>query len=124
MTTTITPPRTPEQRLAALAVANERRLERASLKRSVKARPRLALEVIEQPSPAVATMKVYDLLMAVPRFGRVRAVRVLSRCRISTIKTLGGLSPRQREELGDVLAGEGVFRADPFLADATLARVG
>ena len=39
------------------------------------------------------------MLMAVPKFGRVKAARFLNQCRISQSKTVGGLSDRQRAEL-------------------------
>ena len=39
------------------------------------------------------------MLMAVPKFGRVKAPRLLNQCRISQSKTVGGLSDRQRQEL-------------------------
>ena len=39
------------------------------------------------------------MLMAVPKFGRVKAGRFLNQCRISQSKTVGGLSDRQRAEL-------------------------
>ena len=46
------------------------------------------------------------MLMAVPKFGRVKAARFLNQCRISQSKTVGGLSERQRAEL------VGLFAAD------------
>ena len=39
------------------------------------------------------------MLMSVPKFGRVKATRLLNLCRISQSKTVGGLSERQRAEL-------------------------
>ena len=45
------------------------------------------------------TAKVFDMLLAVPKYGRVKANRVLNQCRISPAKTIGGLSERQRGEL-------------------------
>ncbi len=42
------------------------------------------------------------MLMAVPKFGRVKAARLLNQCRISQSKTVGGLSDRQRHELIDL----------------------
>jgi len=50
----------------------------------------------------VLTAKVYDMLLAVPRLGRVRASKLLAQCRISQSKTIGGLSERQRGELVDL----------------------
>ena len=40
-----------------------------------------------------------DLLLAVPKYGRVKVNRILTHCRISPSKTIGGLSERQRNEL-------------------------
>ena len=51
------------------------------------------------PPEYVSTAKVFDMLMAVPKFGRVKASRLLTQCRISQSKTIGGLSDRQRQEL-------------------------
>ena len=45
------------------------------------------------------TAKVFDLLLAVPKYGRVKVNRILTHCRISPSKTIGGLSERQRNEL-------------------------
>ena len=42
---------------------------------------------------------MFDILMAVPKFGRVKAARFLNQARISQAKTVGGLSERQRSEL-------------------------
>ena len=52
-----------------------------------------------EPPTYVETAKVFDLLLAVPKYGRVKANKVLTQCRISPSKTIGGLSPRQRAEL-------------------------
>ena len=54
---------------------------------------------VNDPPEYVSTAKVFDMLMAVPKFGRVKAARFLNQCRISQSKTVGGLSERQRSEL-------------------------
>ena len=54
-------------------------------------------EILSNPPEYVATAKVFDILMAVPKFGRVKAARFLNQCRISQSKTVGGLSERQRD---------------------------
>jgi hypothetical protein len=46
---------------------------------------------------------VFDIIVAAPKYGKVKATRLLNQCRISQGKTLGGLSTRQREELVDLL---------------------
>ena len=55
------------------------------------------------PPDYLQTAKVFDLLLAVPKYGRVKVNKVLSQCRISPSKTLGGLSERQRGELVTLL---------------------
>ena len=51
------------------------------------------------PPEYLLTAKVFDLLLAVPKYGRVKVNRILTHCRISPSKTIGGLSERQRNEL-------------------------
>ena len=51
------------------------------------------------PPEYLQTAKVFDLLLAVPKYGRVKVNRILTHCRISPSKTIGGLSERQRNEL-------------------------
>ena len=51
----------------------------------------------------VHTAKVLDLVLAVPKYGRVKANKILERCRVSSSKTVNGLTPRQRKELLDML---------------------
>jgi hypothetical protein len=46
---------------------------------------------------------VFDMLLAVPKYGRVKVNKVLQQCRISPSKTIGGLSQRQRTELVSML---------------------
>jgi hypothetical protein len=93
------PERSLMQRMDALHRANEIRSARAQLKRDLKA-GRLAIhELLTEPPPYVETAKVLDLLLAVPKYGRVKAHKVLTQCRISPSKTIGGLSQRQRGEL-------------------------
>jgi hypothetical protein len=51
------------------------------------------------PPEYIETAKVFDMLLAVPKYGRVKVNKVLTQCRISPSKTIGGLSERQRDEL-------------------------
>ena len=99
-----TPVRSPSQRMEALRKANEIRSQRAQLKKEIKAGEREIIEVLTSPPEFLKTAKVIDLLLVVPKFGRVKATRVLTRCRISQSKTVGGLSDRQRTELCAELA--------------------
>jgi len=101
------PERSVEQRRAALIRANEIRTRRAQLKIDVKARRADAALVLLEPEDWVETMKVWDLLLAVPKIGRVKTNTILVRQRISPSKTIGGLSQRQRNELVVALAPYG-----------------
>src|SRR3954464_1607085 len=96
---TKTPSRSLDQRLDALGRANEIRVSRAQLKRNLKAGGGTFRRILLDSPASVLKAKVYDMLMAVPRLGRVRAAKLLAQCRISQSKTIGGLSERQRAEL-------------------------
>jgi hypothetical protein len=101
-TLTQAPSRSLDQRMEALTRANEIRVARAQLKRDLKQRRVRIEQVIADPPEYVLTAKVYDMLVAVPRLGRVKVGRLLTQCRISQSKTVGGLSERQRAELLDM----------------------
>src|SRR5918911_4158164 len=93
------PLRSLDQRMEALRRANDIRVKRAKLKKNLKD-GRVSIEqILREPPEYVSTAKVFDMLMAVPKFGRVKAARLLNQCRISQSKTVGGLSDRQRHEL-------------------------
>lgn len=90
--------------MEALQRANEIRSKRAQLKKQLKDGALSIAEVISSPPEYIQTAKVIDLLMAVPRCGKVRATRYLNQCRIAQGKTIGGLTERQRDELLELLA--------------------
>lgn len=100
-----TPERTQQQRMEALRRANEIRSERARLKEDLRTGQLVIANVLSDPPACVHTAKVLDLLLAVPKYGRVKANRVLERCRVSPARTVNGLTPRQRKELLDMLGG-------------------
>ncbi len=85
--------------MEALKRANDIRVRRAKLKKDLKDGRVQVEEILSDPPEYVETAKVFDILMAVPKFGRVKAARFLNQCRISQSKTVGGLSERQRTEL-------------------------
>ena len=97
------PERSLEQRMNALARANEIRTARASLKRDLKAGRVSIHDLLLEPPEFLETAKVFDMLLAVPKYGRVKANKILVQCRISPSKTIGGLSQRQRTELVSML---------------------
>jgi hypothetical protein len=80
------------------------RRQRAQLKRDLKT-GRCAIEdVLNDPPAFVQTAKVADLLLVLPKYGPVKVDKQLSHCRIAQAKTIGGLTPRQRNELATLLA--------------------
>lgn|GEM_PF-698253 len=100
-----TPERSQQQRMEALRRANDIRSERARLKERLRTGDLGITDVLSDPPVCVHTAKVLDLLLAVPKYGRVKANRLLERCRVSPAKTVNGLTPRQRKELLDMLGG-------------------
>jgi hypothetical protein len=93
------PVRSLDQRMDTLRRANDVRVKRAQLKKDLKDGKVRVEAILREPPEFVETAKVIDILMAVPKFGRVKAARFLNTCRISQSKTVGGLSDRQRAEL-------------------------
>ncbi|HRC06973.1 MAG TPA: integration host factor, actinobacterial type [Miltoncostaeales bacterium] len=108
VTTLKAPTQAPErslgQRMEALHRANQIRSSRAQLKRDLKNGQVNIRDIIADPPDYVLTAKVYDMLLAVPKYGKVKATRFINHCRISQGKTVGGLSERQRNELVDLLS--------------------
>ena len=82
---------------------NQIRIKRAQLKRDLKSGRRSIHALLLEPPEWVETAKVFDMLLAVPKYGRVKVNKVLVQCRISPSKTIGGLSERQRTELVSLL---------------------
>jgi hypothetical protein len=91
----VTPERSLDQRMDALSRANEVRTLRAQL----KARRVSIGALLLDPPPYLQTAKVFDMVLALPKVGRVKATKILQSCRVSPSKTFGGLSERQRAEL-------------------------
>ncbi len=97
------PERSHIQRMEALQRANLIRTQRAQLKRDLRAGKTSIDRLLVSPPEYLETAKVFDMLLATPKFGRVKANKILQQCRISPSKTVGGLSERQRTELVDLL---------------------
>ena len=96
---TSVPARSRDQRMRALEMANEIRTQRAQLKRDLKAGKVTIERLLLDPPEWLGSAKVFDIMLAVPKYGRVKVNRILNQCRISPSKTIGGLSERQRAEL-------------------------
>jgi len=97
------PDRSILQCMEALGKANEIRTGRAILKRDLKAGRKKLTELLIDPPELITTMKLFDLMLAAPKFGRVRVNKILVQCRISPSRTIGGLSQRQRTEIVSML---------------------
>src|SRR5580765_6846595 len=92
------PVRSLDQRMEALKRANDIRVKRAQLKKDLKSGSVSIEKILGEPPEYVSNAKMFDMLMAVPKFARVKAARLLKHCRISQSKTVGGLSYRQPHE--------------------------
>lgn len=103
----IPPVRGREQRLAALQLANAIRVRRARLKREIREGAASVAGVLLDPPDWAAGMRVFDLLQAAPKFGPTKTQQVLRVVRVSSTKTVGGLSVRQRHELAGMLSAKG-----------------
>jgi hypothetical protein len=100
-------PAVPLQRLEALRRANDVRHQRAEIKHALRSGAVSIVELLISPPEFLLTARLSQILLAVPGYGQVRVNRLLKRCRISPLKTIGGLSERQREELAQEFAGAG-----------------
>jgi hypothetical protein len=105
MTTHAIPPsRSLEQRYAALASANRIRSLRAERKATWKGMTfdeavEDLVALLVEPPDWVATWRIYDALLALPKMGPAKAGLTLSHTHVSPVKTLGGATVRQREDL-------------------------
>ncbi len=93
------PPRSLVQRLDALERANDVRTKRAAHKRDLKGGRCTIHELLLEPPAYMHTAKVFDILLAVPTVGRVKANKIFRQCGVSPSKTIGGMTQRQRDEL-------------------------
>jgi hypothetical protein len=91
------------QRMEALEHANRIRIERSRLKKSIQRRELSAADVLRDPPEFTASMLVFDLLCAVPRWGDAKTKGVLNGLGVSHSRAVGGLSARQRELLALVV---------------------
>lgn len=98
-TTAVAPSRSYVQRMEALKRANTVRTKRSKLKKDLKAGNKSIHILLRKPPPYIETMKLSDLLIAVPKYGRIKVNKILAQARISPSKTVGGLSDRQRREV-------------------------
>lgn len=104
MATAVSPIWDPEIRDRNLRHANEVRSGRSRIRKDLKARRRrLDESLLEEPH--LQSMKIYDLLLNLPKVGRVKTTRILKRLEISHSRSVEGLTERQRRELLAVFRG-------------------
>jgi hypothetical protein len=91
------------QHMQALAHANEVRLARAALKRSIAAGEVDAAEIVRNNPWEVESMTVGELLRSQRRWGRTRARKFLFSLALNENRELGRLTARQRVVLAQAL---------------------
>lgn len=85
-----------KQRLDALMRATKVRRDRAQLKKDLTVgRARIA-DVLQDPPECVRTAKVNELLLALPKFGRVRVSKALAAAHVTATARMEDLSDAQR----------------------------
>jgi hypothetical protein len=88
----------------ALRQANQVRGLRAKLKQDLREGAVRLEQILATGADYLASAEVFDLLVAVPKIGPVKAAHLLSIARISPSKTVAGLSARQRARLIELLS--------------------
>lgn len=98
--------------MAALAKANDIRTRRSKLKKDLKKRHRrLADVLLPEIEDCIVTMRVFDLLVACPAIGRVKAANICKRLGVRPSVYLPQLSPPRRQQLVEVVEGSGRSRS-------------
>lgn len=108
MSTIVVPDQSLQQRREGLRRANVVRCARADLKRDLKAGRRHIIALLSDPPDWLFTMKVQDLLLAVPKVGRTKCATWLRKAGIPPSKTIGGMTQRQRGDLRRLLSSQRV----------------
>jgi len=101
------------QHLQALERANQVRLARAELKRSVAAGSMSAAEIVLACPPEAEGMAIADLLMSQKRWGRTRCRKFLAAIPLSESKTIGSMTDRQRHACAATLPKSAPRREAP-----------
>ncbi|GAB3253785.1 integration host factor [Alteromonas gracilis] len=102
------PPLTPEQRQAALEKAAASRRERAEVKNRLKHSGATIAEVLAEGdvNEVIGKMRVMELLQSMPGVGKVRALQIMERLKISESRRVRGLGANQRDALVAEFAGD------------------
>jgi hypothetical protein len=119
MTRSLTSAQIPEQRHEALQRANDVRIGRARIKRQLRDGSVSIDRVLLNPPEQLATARLTDLLLAVPKLGPARTARLLRSAQLNPLKTVAQLTDRQRAHLiallrpADATATESVGAGTP-----------
>lgn len=97
----VPPVLTDEQRRKALIKADAVRSRRAIVKKEIKASKISFEELLEMAKneDALAGMKILTALECVPGIGKVKARRKMKELKISEVRRIKGLSPKQKTAL-------------------------
>lgn len=95
------PSLSPQQRAHALARARAARQDRAEVKRRLKQGSTTIGDVVADGAhdPAIAQLRVRELLESMPGIGDVKAGRIMDQLRIARSRRVRGLGPRQSRAL-------------------------
>ncbi len=96
-------PSTNPQHMDALAKGVRVRVERAALKRDLKAARRTLAEALA--SECVKSMTIEALLLYLPRVGYHKAEIKLRKARVSPTRIVGALTERERSALCEAVRG-------------------
>lgn len=88
-----------QQRLEALKNADHIRLFRSQLKKDLKSGKVDARKILRNSPEEITTMKIVNLLLAIPNLGETRANKILQKYYILPTKKVGKLTDNQREML-------------------------
>lgn len=98
-TTTKAPARIHAKRMESLRQGNQIRTARADLKRRMRVGAADPAAIVREPPEFVASMRVFDLLLAIPMCGPTRTQKIMRALGIGPMKTMAALSERQREAI-------------------------
>lgn len=94
-----------EQRMTALAAANEVRTKRRQLKERMAVGEEDARALLAEPPDLIGTVEIGDFLTWVPKVGREKSKAITFRARVSPSRLLINLTPVERSAVAQQLPG-------------------
>lgn len=98
-----------KQREEALAMANERRVALAALRRRIRTKELNVLMLLEghleDEEELLERATVESILMAIPRFGHITVKAIMADLDMTTATRFGSLSPNRRADLAATVRG-------------------